>query len=144
MAPKRSPVKASMLTKVKRSSSKQEIKVKRSCSRSSLVASKDDKVVINRAPVLTLWMKVCLKQLGQSESNAFAIASVVTGRCAQAKGKALGVFGAAPAKKPAAKAGDDAAADTVKIAGHVIRKPADKKPAMIKANLQKAFKGQPI
>lgn len=59
---------------------------------SSSKAAGDLTVAINRAPVLTLWMAVCLERLGLPREAALGAAKVIAGRCAMAKGRALGVL----------------------------------------------------
>merc|ERR1712048_1399229 len=82
-------------------------------------------VTVNRAPVLTLWMSVCLRRLGYAEETALTVAKVITGRCANAKGKALGIIRSSPsgdsdvAKKPASRS-SESASTTVNIAGHKV------------------------
>eukprot|EP00440_Ansanella_granifera_P034880 gb/GFBE01037839.1/.p1 GENE.gb/GFBE01037839.1/~~gb/GFBE01037839.1/.p1 ORF type:complete len:215 (+),score=49.78 gb/GFBE01037839.1/:1-645(+) len=62
--------------------------------------SADGVVAINRAPVLTLWITVCMRRLGYKEELALTAAKVVTAFCAQAKGKSLGIFPPAEPKTP--------------------------------------------
>merc|ERR1712187_112412 len=82
-------------------------------------------VRVNRAPVLTLWMSVCLQRLGHAQDTAFTVAKVITGRCANAKGKALGIIRSPPAgdaevaKKPASRT-PASEGNTVEIAGHKV------------------------
>merc|ERR1712151_1249984 len=82
-------------------------------------------VHVNRAPVLTLWMSVCLRRLGHGRDTALTVAKVITGRCANAKGKALGIIRSTPAgdsdvmKKPASSSAASAAS-MVEIAGHKV------------------------
>jgi hypothetical protein len=50
-------------------------------------------VVINRAPVLTLWAAVVAERLGYDEDAALTLGKAVAGLNAQAKGRRLGIFG---------------------------------------------------
>ena len=64
----------------------------------------DKKVMVNRAPVLTLWGVVVAERLGYSEDTAMTLGKVVAGLNAQSKGRSLGIFEESPAKpedKPA-------------------------------------------
>mmetsp|Transcript_71318 Transcript_71318/g.133400 ORF Transcript_71318/g.133400 Transcript_71318/m.133400 type:complete len:225 (-) Transcript_71318:129-803(-) len=123
----------------------------------------EETVEINRAPVLTLWMTICLQRLGWTEDTALSVAQVVTGRCANAKGKALGIIksskaeGAASSKKkkeaaPAAKKPQEEA----EISGHkvALRKASDGvlkaveksgapvEPSQVQAYLLRCYRGQ--
>ncbi len=53
----------------------------------------DRKVVVNRAPVLTLWGAVVTARLGYDWEEALTLGKAVAGLNAQAKGRSLGVFG---------------------------------------------------
>lgn len=107
-------------TKVRKSGTKGASKATGGPS-SEALGSKDNMVLsINRAPVMTLWLTVCMRQLGYSEELALSAAKVVTGICAQAKGKSLGIFQPSPPKHPEerqAKAEKRRQAKTVSIAG---------------------------
>lgn len=102
---------------------KKEPVIKREPSKTSLSGASASAVLkVNRAPVLTLWMTVCLRRLRYAEDTCLSVAKVVTGRCASAKGKSLGIFQApesgekATAKKPAAVE----APEVCTIAGHKV------------------------
>jgi len=49
-------------------------------------------VLINRAPVLTLWAAVVAERLGFDPEEALSLGKAVAGLNAQAKGRALGIF----------------------------------------------------
>jgi hypothetical protein len=49
-------------------------------------------IVINRAPVLTLWAAVVAQHLGFDEDEALTLGRALTGLNAQAKGRRLGIF----------------------------------------------------
>ena len=53
-------------------------------------------ILINRAPVLTLWAAVVAEQLGFNPDEALSLSKAVAGLNAQAKGRALGIFQARP------------------------------------------------
>jgi hypothetical protein len=52
----------------------------------------EDTIVINRAPVLTLWAAVVAERLGFTRQEALSLGKAVAGLNAQAKGRALGIF----------------------------------------------------
>lgn len=52
----------------------------------------DQTVVVNRAPVLTLWAAVVAERLGYDRDAALTLGRAVAGLNAQAKGRAIGVF----------------------------------------------------
>jgi Helix-hairpin-helix domain len=54
------------------------------------VPSSDNYVVINRAPVLSLWVKVVAMKQGYNEMEALSYSRWITGLLANAKGKSLG------------------------------------------------------
>ncbi len=58
----------------------------------------EDVVLVNRAPVLTLWAAVVAERLGFEEDEALSLGRAVAALNAQSKGRALGIF------KPAEKA----------------------------------------
>lgn len=49
-------------------------------------------IIINRAPVLTLWAVIVAERLGFGENEALTLGKAVAGLNAQAKGQRLGVF----------------------------------------------------
>ena len=53
-------------------------------------------VLVNRAPVLTLWAAVVAERLGFKPDEALSLGKAVAGLNAQAKGRALGIFAAKP------------------------------------------------
>ncbi len=64
-------------------------------------------VMVNRAPVLTLWGAVVAERAGFNSDAALTLGRAVAGLNAQAKGRRLGIFKAPEAKggKPPKKAG---------------------------------------
>ena len=59
-------------------------------------ASGGCRVVVNRAPVLTLWAAVVAQRLGFNRDEALTLGRVVAGLNAYAKGRSLGIFKPAP------------------------------------------------
>jgi hypothetical protein len=59
-------------------------------------------ILVNRAPVLTLWAAVVAERLGYDRDAALTLGRAVAGLNAQAKGRRLGIFEPAPpgAKRP--------------------------------------------
>lgn len=51
-----------------------------------------NKIIINRAPVLTLWAAVVAERLGYDHDAALTLGKGVTGLTAQSKGRRLGIF----------------------------------------------------
>jgi hypothetical protein len=58
----------------------------------------EDTILINRAPVLTLWAAVVAERLGFTWEEALSLGKAVAGLNAQAKGRALGIFQPRPGK----------------------------------------------
>ena len=56
------------------------------------MAASETKVLINRAPVLTLWGAVVAERLGFEWSEALSLGKAIAGLTAQAKGQRLGIF----------------------------------------------------
>ena len=53
----------------------------------------EDVVMMNRAPVLTLWATVVAERLGYDRDAALTLGKAVAGLNAQSKGRMLGIFG---------------------------------------------------
>lgn len=64
-------------------------------------------VMINRAPVLTLWATIVAERLGFEQDTACTLGKAVAGLNAQAKGRMLGIYGdpKGPHRGPPKKAG---------------------------------------
>jgi hypothetical protein len=58
----------------------------------------EDTILINRAPVLTLWAAVVAERLGFGWEEALSLGKAVAGLNAQTKGRALGIFEPHPEK----------------------------------------------
>jgi hypothetical protein len=52
----------------------------------------NNKIKINRAPVLTLWAAVVAERLGYDEETALTLGKAVAGLNAQSKGRRLGIY----------------------------------------------------
>ncbi len=52
----------------------------------------DNKIKINRAPVLTLWATVVAERLGYDRETALTLGKAVAGLNAQSKGRRLGIY----------------------------------------------------
>jgi hypothetical protein len=52
-----------------------------------------EQVVMNRAPVLTLWAAVVAERLGYDHDAALTLGKAVAGLNAQTKGRSLGIYG---------------------------------------------------
>jgi hypothetical protein len=53
----------------------------------------DDTILMNRAPVLTLWAAVVAEALGYEHDTAFTLGKGLAGLNAQSKGRLLGIYG---------------------------------------------------
>jgi hypothetical protein len=49
-------------------------------------------VLVNRAPVLTLWASVVAERLGYDREAALSLGKALAGLCAQSKGRSLGIY----------------------------------------------------
>jgi hypothetical protein len=52
----------------------------------------DTPLLVNRAPVLTLWASIVAERLGQPHATALTLGKAVAGLNAQAKGRRLGIY----------------------------------------------------
>ncbi len=57
-----------------------------------------NEIMINRAPVLTLWAAIVAEKMGYEHDTALTLGKCVAGLNAQSKGRMLGIFG--PPKGP--------------------------------------------
>src|SRR5512144_1042146 len=55
-----------------------------------------NKILINRAPVLTLWAAVVAERLGFKPDEALSLGKALAGLNAQSKGRRLGIFKPSP------------------------------------------------
>jgi hypothetical protein len=61
-------------------------------------------ILINRAPVLTLWATTVAKRLGSDEDEALSLGKAVAGLTAQSKGRRLGIYKPVPQEIKEARA----------------------------------------
>lgn len=95
-------------------------------------------VLVNRAPVLTLWGAVVAERLGHPRDTALTLGRAVAGLNAQSKGRRLGIFepeAAAPSARKSAKARPPARA-SVELLGRAV--PVVRTPAGIRAVAKEA------
>jgi len=59
-----------------------------------------EQILINRAPVLTLWAAVVAERLGFDPDAALSLGKAVAGLNAQSKGRSLGIFGPPKGAEP--------------------------------------------
>jgi hypothetical protein len=57
---------------------------------------KERNILINRAPVLTLWATTVAERLGFDQDEALSLGKAVAGLTAQSKGRRLGIYKPAP------------------------------------------------
>ncbi|MHB1317525.1 MAG: hypothetical protein ACYCYF_02780 [Anaerolineae bacterium] len=112
-----------------------------------------DKVLINRAPVLTLWAAIVAERLGYDHDAALTLGRAVAGLNAQSKGRSLGIFN--PSEGEGKGEGDEARSqpERVPLLGReveVVRtanglraasKGEPQQPASVERYLQSKFKG---
>ncbi|WP_247875801.1 hypothetical protein [Azospirillum sp. TSH100] len=60
------------------------------------MSSSHRKIMINRAPVLTLWTAVVAERLGLDRDEALTLGKALSGLTAQAKGVRLGIYEPTP------------------------------------------------
>jgi len=60
-------------------------------------------ILVNRAPVLTLWAAVVAQRLGHSRGTALTLGKAVAGLNAQSKGRRLGIYEVPPPEPPGKK-----------------------------------------
>jgi hypothetical protein len=64
----------------------------------------DRKILINRAPVLTLWATTVAERLGFDQDEALSLGKAVAGLTAQSKGQRLGIYKPVPKEVKEARA----------------------------------------
>jgi hypothetical protein len=78
------------------------------CSRASFLGTlgtmTEHKILINRAPVLTLWASAVAERLGFDRGEALSLGKAVAGLNAQSKGRRLGIFKPVPQEVKKARA----------------------------------------
>jgi len=95
-------------------------------------------ILINRAPVLTLWATTVAERLGFDRDEALSFGKAVAGLNAQSKGRRLGIYKPAPQEVKKARARKRGEEFWVEICGRQV--PAISTPDGIRAVL----KSQPI
>jgi len=95
-------------------------------------------ILINRAPVLTLWASIVAERLGFDRDEALTLGKAVAGLNAQSKGQRLGIFEPAPQEIKKARARKRGEEFFVEICGRHV--PAINTPDGVRA----VFKNQPI
>lgn len=93
-------------------------------------------LLVNRAPVLTLWAAIVAERLGHSHATALTLGKAVAGLNAQTKGRRLGIYEAKPPKATGTKPrkAAPAAAHSVVLLGRVV--PVVKTPEGLRASIK--------
>ena len=95
-------------------------------------------ILINRAPVLTLWATTVAERLGFDKDEALSLGKAVAGLNAQSKGRRLGIFKPVPQEVKKARARKRGEEFLVEICGRHV--PAINTPGGVRA----VIKNQPI
>jgi hypothetical protein len=95
-------------------------------------------ILINRAPVLTLWASTVAERLGFDQGKALSLGKALGGLNAQSKGQRLGIFKPVPHEVKKARAQKRGEQFLVEICGRHV--PAIKTPGGVRAMI----KNQPI
>jgi hypothetical protein len=95
-------------------------------------------ILINRAPVLTLWAATVAERLGFDQDEALSLGKAVAGPNAQSKGQRLGIFKPVPQEVKEARARKRGEEFLVEICGRHV--PAINTPEGLRA----VIKNQPI
>jgi hypothetical protein len=98
----------------------------------------EHKILINRAPVLTLWATTVAERLGFDEDEALSLGKAVAGLNAQSKGQRLGIFKPVPEEVKKARARKRGEEFLIEICGRQV--PAINTPDGMRA----VIKNQPI
>jgi hypothetical protein len=95
-------------------------------------------IMINRAPVLTLWTSVVAERLGFDRNEALSLGRAVAGLNAQSKGRRLGIFKPQEEKPKEARDRREGARLLVEVCGRTV-------PAVITSyGVRATTKGKPI
>src|ERR1017187_4998401 len=78
------------------------------------------KILINRAPVLTLWATTVAERLGFDEDEALSLGKAVAGLTAQSKGQRLGIYKPAPQDLKKARARKRGEEFSIEICGRAV------------------------
>ena len=95
-------------------------------------------ILINRAPVLTLWATTVAERLGYDQDEALSLGKAVAGLNAQSKGQRLGIFKPVPQEVKKARARKRGEEFFVEVCGRQV--PAINTPDGVRA----VIKNQPI
>jgi hypothetical protein len=98
----------------------------------------EHKILINRAPVLTLWAATVAERLGFDRDEALSLGKAVAGLNAQSKGRRLGIFKPVPPEVKKARARKRREEFLIEICGRQV--PAINTPDGMRA----VIKNQPI
>ncbi|HWH70700.1 MAG TPA: hypothetical protein VNT26_15025 [Candidatus Sulfotelmatobacter sp.] len=79
-----------------------------------------NKILVNRAPVLTLWAAVVAERLGFTHEEALSLGKALAGLNAQSKGRRLGLFQPSPKQLAAARARKRGEAFRVELLGRAL------------------------
>ena len=96
------------------------------------------KILINRAPVLTLWATTVAERLGFDQDEALSLGKAVAGLSAQSKGQRLGIYKPVPLEVKKTRARKRGEEFFVEICGRQV--PAINTPDGVRA----VIKNQPI
>lgn len=91
----------------------------------------EHKIVVNRAPVLTLWAATVAERLGFNHDEAVSIGKAVAGLTAQSKGRRLGIYKPVPQELKKARAQKRGEEFLIEICGRQI--PAINTPDGVRA-----------
>jgi len=103
-----------------------------------LMAMTERTILINRAPVLTLWATIVAERLGFDRDEALSLGKAVAGLTAQSKGRRLGIYKPVPQEVQKARARKRGEEFLVEICGR--RVPAINTPDGVRA----VIKNKPI
>jgi hypothetical protein len=98
----------------------------------------DHAILINRAPVLTLWTATVAERLGFDHDEALSLGKAIAGLTAQSKGRRLGIYKPVPQELKKARAQKRGEEFAVEILGRAV--PAINTPQGVRA----VSKNQPI
>jgi hypothetical protein len=77
-------------------------------------------ILINRAPVLTLWASIVAERLGFDQDEALSLGKAVAGLSAQSKGQRLGIYKPVPQEVKKARARERGEEFPIEICGRSV------------------------
>ena len=80
----------------------------------------EQKILINRAPVLTLWATTVAERMGFDRDEALSLGKAVAGLTAQSKGRHLGIFRPVPQEMKKVRAQKRGEAFWIEICGRAV------------------------